>query len=57
VRERIFEAFVRGEGTSEKPGVGLGLSLVRRIAIAHGGTVEVGAATTRAGARFVLTLP
>lgn len=56
VRERIFEPFVRGEGTSEKPGIGLGLSLVRRIALAHGGSATVTEARALQGARFVITL-
>ena len=39
----IFDAFYRGEAVrnSQIPGVGLGLSLVRRIMEAHHGTVEV----------------
>ncbi len=37
-RERIFEPFYRPAGASERAGaVGLGLSLVRQIALAHGG--------------------
>ena len=37
-RERIFEPFYRPAGASERAGgVGLGLSLVRQIAAAHGG--------------------
>jgi two-component system OmpR family sensor kinase len=40
-RERIFEAFYRVLGASESHGgVGLGLSLVRQIALRHGGQVQ-----------------
>ncbi len=53
-RERIFEPFFttkpRGRGT------GLGLSLVRATAAAHGGAVRVERAAS-GGARFVLELP
>ncbi len=36
--ERVFDPFVRGAATSsERPSLGLGLALVRRIADAHGG--------------------
>lgn len=56
-RERIFEPFYRLPGASEQSGgVGLGLALVRSIALRHGGTVycedHVGG-----GACFVLQLP
>jgi signal transduction histidine kinase len=40
-RDRIFEPFYRARGRSEREGgVGLGLSLVRRIAERHGGTAR-----------------
>jgi signal transduction histidine kinase len=54
-RERIFARFQRGT-TSAGEGSGLGLSIVRAIAEAHGGTATVEAADA-GGARFVLSLP
>jgi two-component system sensor histidine kinase KdpD len=54
-RERIFEAWQRGTG-AVPGGAGLGLALVRAIAQAHGGRIEV---EDRAGggAVFRLTMP
>lgn len=57
LRERIFEPFYRLPGASEKVGgVGLGLSLVRSIAIRHGGTVLC-EDRPGGGARFVVDMP
>jgi signal transduction histidine kinase len=56
-RERIFEAFHRAPGTSERlGGVGLGLSLVRQIAQAHRGTVSC-LPRDGGGSCFRVTLP
>lgn len=55
-REHIFERFGRARHSSGDEGFGLGLSIVRAIATAHGGTVHVEEAAPR-GACFVLTLP
>jgi signal transduction histidine kinase len=49
----MFGRFVSGDG---KRGSGLGLSIVRGIADAHGGTIR-GENRAEGGARFVLTLP
>lgn len=38
-REHVFEPFVRLHGKSRYPGVGLGLSIVRRVVEARGGRV------------------
>jgi signal transduction histidine kinase len=51
---RLFEPFRRGQTSAE--GVGLGLYIVREIARAHGGTVEV-RSTEAAGTTFAVTLP
>ena len=51
-RERIFEPFVRADGT-EAPGSGLGLALVSQQVRAHRATVDVGEAAL-GGARFTV---
>jgi signal transduction histidine kinase len=55
LRPRLFERFVRGRGDSGG-GSGLGLSIVRAVALAHGGSVVVERASS-GGARFVVRLP
>jgi signal transduction histidine kinase len=55
-RERVFEPFYRPAGRSESSGGwGLGLSLVRQIAIRHGGTAFC-VAEPGGGSRFVVEL-
>jgi signal transduction histidine kinase len=51
VRERLFEPFVTGRAD----GIGLGLSIVREIAAAHGGTARL--AEGGAGTTFEIVLP
>ena len=56
-RERIFEPFYRLPGASEREGgVGLGLALVKSIALRHGGQVHC-EANPAGGACFVVELP
>jgi two-component system OmpR family sensor kinase len=50
-REQVFERFWRAPEAGERPGAGLGLSIVGAIAHAHGGSVEL------QGSTFTLTLP
>nr|WP_246283958.1 HAMP domain-containing sensor histidine kinase [Nocardioides perillae] len=55
-RERIFDRFGRSVVPRGDEGFGLGLSIVRAIAEAHGGTAHVEDAVPR-GARFVVRVP
>jgi len=58
-RRRIFERFYRGAGASvEIAGSGLGLYVARKIALAHGGTLDLEAEDhTRDGVAFYLKIP
>jgi two-component system sensor histidine kinase KdpD len=53
MESRVFEKFFRGTHAGVS-GVGLGLSICRGVAQAHGGTIT---AESRAGATFRITLP
>lgn len=54
---RIFERFARAEGARRRSdGAGLGLSIVRTIAEAHGGRVELDSEPGH-GARFTIVIP
>jgi signal transduction histidine kinase len=54
----IFDPFYRGAASraAQRKGSGIGLALVRRIALAHGGAIHA-ANRPEGGARFTLTLP
>ncbi len=53
-RERIFDPYV----TTKAEGTGLGLAISKKIALEHGGSLEVTKESApTGGARFVLTLP
>lgn len=52
----IFKRFYRGRGTSEKPGAGIGLHLVRTIIEKHHGQVTVRNLESQ-GCEFKITLP
>ena len=56
-RDRIFERFARGRsGPRRSAGAGLGLAIVRAVAIGHHGRVEL-ESHPGAGAKFTLVLP
>jgi heavy metal sensor kinase len=53
---RIFQRFYRCDHSRSQPGTGLGLSLARAIARAHGGDITV-TSTVNQGSTFIITLP
>ena len=57
--DRIFEPFVQAKRTrhAAQGGMGIGLSLVRRLAVKHGGGVRASSAGRGQGAEFILELP
>ncbi len=57
-QSKIFEPFYRAADVvaAQMQGAGLGLSLVRRIVVAHGGSVTVRSAP-RSGSEFSVQLP
>lgn len=55
-QERIFEPFFRCEQSSEIHGVGLGLTIARRAAASHGGTITV-RSRPNVGSQFIVELP
>ena len=55
-RDAIFRRLYRGDASRSQRGLGLGLSMVRAIVDAHGGTVQVDDAPG-GGARFTVRLP
>ena len=57
--ERIFEPFTQSHQplASSSSGLGIGLSVVRRIVELHGGHVKATSAGSSAGSEFVVSLP
>ncbi|MBC7975917.1 MAG: PAS domain S-box protein [Myxococcales bacterium] len=56
---KIFEMFAQGDQTLERShsGLGIGLTLVRRLVEMHGGTVHASSAGPDRGSEFVVHLP
>ena len=55
--DQAFERFTRADSARSRGGAGLGLSIVRAIARAHGGDAAAEPSSTGAGASVRLTLP
>jgi PAS domain S-box-containing protein len=57
--ERIFDLFVQGERTLDRSegGLGIGLTLVRRLVELHGGRIDASSAGVGRGSAFVVELP
>jgi signal transduction histidine kinase len=57
-QQRVFQKFVRGDEARRTGirGVGVGLALVKRIAEAHGGRIQL-ISRVGAGSTFTLVLP
>ena len=55
--DHVFDRFFRGADSGRRSGTGLGLSVARGIAQAHGGTLAATSAGRGQGATFVLTVP
>ena len=56
---RVFEMFSQGTANAvrNKPGLGIGLALVRQLTELHGGTVDVSSPGIGQGSTFTLCLP
>jgi CheY-like chemotaxis protein len=59
LRARVFELFVQGDAALDrgKGGLGIGLTLVRRLAELHGGTASAASDGPGRGASFTVRLP
>ncbi len=53
----IFDMFTRADRSLEQGGLGLGLTLVRRLVELHGGTVDAASDGRGRGSRFTVRLP
>jgi two-component system sensor histidine kinase KdpD len=56
-RNLIFERFFRGSASQKLAGSGLGLYVARKIAVAHGGSLELTPHSPSEGVAFRLTFP
>jgi signal transduction histidine kinase/CheY-like chemotaxis protein len=57
MRERVFEAFTQIDHGSDRGGLGLGLTLVKRLVELHGGEVSIDSAGVGKGTKVCVALP
>jgi PAS domain S-box-containing protein len=57
--DRVFDMFVQVEGSLERShgGLGIGLTLVKRLVEMHGGTIEARSDGPNTGSEFIIRLP
>jgi PAS domain S-box-containing protein len=57
--DNIFDMFVQGDSSFERPygGLGIGLTLVKRLVEMHGGSIRAESAGPGKGSTFIVTLP
>ncbi len=53
----VFEAFSQADVANAKQGLGLGMSIVKHLVSAHGGTIVVASSGTGQGSTFTVRLP
>ncbi len=53
----VFDLFTQGNRGSSQPGLGIGLSLARRLVEMHGGGISVASEGVGYGSRFTIRLP
>ena len=56
VQSHIFDQFYQGDTSHKTEGNGLGLAMVKKIVVLHGGTVTV-VSTPELGSTFITKLP
>ena len=56
-QDKIFDAFFRSSNVHNVSGFGLGLSISKKIIVAHKGTLRLEKPTKEGGCNFILEFP